>query len=251
MTCVVEQEFGGWPFLDTGFNASRLLTAVACARWNREHTSSEPPRKSDLISRLQPAEAKRIRGLDLTLDLPHGLLTTDQQDEVAQARHHINDLITQWNVLLTVPLEFLLLQHSQAISSSNFAWPQHIFLAPTAFAAATSLCEQVLHETSHQWLYFIEEIWPLQRDDATRRFTLPSGTAGRSASELLGATHVVVNLNRLWTVMPADEIMRRRRLDHLRIYGAGCQRLLGEASDVLTAEGQALAVRLSKELHAL
>jgi hypothetical protein len=60
-----------------------------------------------------------------------------------------------WTDLIRLPLVFLGLEHSAAISSSTFAWPQHIFLAPAAFARPATLAEQVTHETSHQWLYLL------------------------------------------------------------------------------------------------
>jgi len=248
-TSIITTEFGGFPFVDAEFAPGRLLTAVACCRYAREHAGTTPGRE-ELAAVLQPDNALRIRRLDLILELPHAELTPTQLTEVDQTRRHIGELMPRWQPLLDLPLAFLGLRHSKAISSSNFAWPQHIFLAEAAFASPTTLAEQVLHEISHQWLYFIEEMWPLQ-EEGSPRFTLPSGTGGRSASELLGASHVVVNPHQLWSILPADADLRERRLRHLRQYGARCQGLLDTAHSALTTEGQTLAHRLSKELRQL
>ncbi len=250
-TATIVGEIGGFPFIDTSFEAGRLLTAVACCRRIREDPNAVAPTPEQLTAALHPSAAARVRRLDLVLDLPFGELSSEQHHQVEQTRTLIIEWIPRWAPLITVPLQFHELQHSSAVSSSNFAWPQHIFLAPTAFTTRTTLAEQIVHETSHQWLYFIEELWPLQHQTPDRRFTLPSGTPGRSASELLGASHVTINLHRLWSVMPTESDLRQRRLQHLRAYGAGCADLLRQAHDVLTPGGHALAARLTEELQAL
>lgn len=246
---VVEQ-VGGFPFLDPEFAPGRLLTAAACCRWTRAHPhTAATPTRNELTAVLQPERARQIRRLDLHLDLPHGDLTEGQHHQVAQTRAAIVRWLPDWAPLIELPLRFHALIHSEAISASVFAWPQHIFLADSAFASPTTLAEQITHETSHQWLYLIEELWPLQRTDATRiRVTLPSGTPGRSPAELLGASHVAVNLRRLWTHMPTSATRRRDRLAHLHDYGSACAHLLADVRDALTADGQALARRLTQEL---
>lgn len=248
----IRREVGGFPFVDPGFQPARLLTAVACCRWARANPAADTSAShDDLMAVLQPDRARQVRGLDLHLDLPYGQLTDDQHQQVSHARDAILGWLPQWADLIRLPLVFLGLEHSAAISSSNFAWPQHIFLAPAAFANSETLAEQVTHETSHQWLYLLEELWPLQVDNPSARFTLPSGTSGRSPSELLGASHVVANLYRLWSTMPVGLDARQRRLEHLRRYAAGCVALLVEAREFLTDDGQALAYRLTEELNAL
>ena len=247
----ISKEVGGFPFIDPDFRPARLLAAAACCRWARANPGSRTPSQRDLQSVLDPERATEIRQLDLARELSFGQLSADQQRQVGETRSAIVTWLPRWADLITLPFTFVALEHSAAISSSNFAWPQHIFLAPTAFARPATLAEQITHETSHQWLYLVEELWPLQVDDPGTRFTLPSGTADRSPSELLGASHVVVNLSRLWAAMPVDDDDRRSRLEHLRRYGAGCADLLAEARTLLTDDGQALAHRLTEELNAL
>ena len=52
------------------------------------------------------------------------------------------------------------------MSSMAKPWPQHVLLADEAFAADAELREQLVHELAHQWLYLIEDIWPLDRPAA-------------------------------------------------------------------------------------
>jgi len=248
MPSVIQREFGGFPFLDNGFLPGRVLAAAAMCRWSIAHPDGRTPDSDALAALLDPAEAKRIRARHHTLDLPYGTLGLQQKKQIEETRSRIAELIPEWQPLIRLPMEFLELQHSQAISSSNFAWPQHVFLAKRAFTSGEVLAEQILHETSHQWLYLLEEMFALQTGAAVR-FTLPSGTADRSATELLGAAHVVVNLRKLWLRLPVSEPQRQARLHHLAGYGSGCADLLDTATGVLTSEGQILAARLIEEIR--
>lgn len=245
---VIETEFGGFPFIDSAFNNQRLLAAVSCARWTRAHGKTNTPTAAQLRAVLQPVEARRIRRLDLELNLPAEELSVEQTAHANQVLRLVHDLIPQWRPLLSIPTNLLRLIHSTAVSASVFAWPQHIFLADRAFTSDAVLAEQLVHEHSHQWLYFLEEIWPLQVSGNGQTYTLPSGTAGRSASELLGAVHVVANLRVLWNALPVNDADRTQRLDHLRQYGAKCLSLLEAARPSFTSEGMALARRLHEEV---
>ncbi len=246
---LIQAEFGGFPFMDTAFDSRRLLAAVACGRWARAHGLDSAPTSEQLAAVLEPANARRIRRLDLQLDLPSEALPEERILKVRETLTLARELLPAWGALLSIPIEFRRLVHSAAISASIFAWPQSIFLADRAFASDSTLAEQLVHEMSHQWLYFLEEIWPLQIAGSGQSFTLPSGTAGRSASELLGALHVVANLRTLWRVVPVTDEERGRRLEHLHHYGAACLRLLDAARPALTVEGQALAQRLYEEVR--
>ena len=100
-----------------------------------------------------------------------------------------------------------------------------------------------LHELAHQWLYLIEDIWPLQRPGAAT-LTLPSGTRDRSPAEVLGAAHVAAVLIRLYrhtaTGQPAG------RIRALTGYGTGCLDLAGTVSGELTEAGNLIAQRLKE-----
>ncbi|MFJ2087542.1 aKG-HExxH-type peptide beta-hydroxylase [Micromonospora chokoriensis] len=242
----VVEEFAGFPFLDINFRAGRLLTAVACTRWARAHGLDQAPEAAQLQSTLQPAEARRIRALDLALDLPTEDLTSEQQERAAGCLARTRELIPEWAPLLSIPVRLHQLVHSEAVSASVFAWPQYVFLGEAAFSSDANLTEQLVHEHSHQWLYFIEELWPLAAGED--RWVLPSGTAHRSTSELLGAVHVVVNLHRLWQRTDVDSHTRERRLLDLAAYGRDCLPLLAAARPGLTSEGAALADRLRREV---
>jgi hypothetical protein len=248
---VVQTEFCGFPFIDPDFNSNRLLTAAACIRWTRENGAGAAPTRVQLNEVLTPERAWKIRRLDLELDMSCEDLPAARLAQAMLTVEQIGQLLPAWQPLLALPIRFVQLRDSQAVSASTFAWPQWIFLSEVAFASPATLAEQVLHELSHQWLYLIEEMWPLQQPGTHRVFTLPSGTPDRSASEVLGAVHVVINLHTLWSLLPVSEEDRRRRIEHLRRYGTGCLPLLSEAETVLTPDGRALTYRLREEVATL
>ena len=103
-----------------------------------------------------------------------------------------------WAPLLSLPVRYARLHpDGGAISASSRDWPQHVLLADDAFASDAELREQLVHELAHQWLYLIEDIWPLDRPGAAR-LTLPSGTRDRAPAEVLGAAHVAAALTRMY-----------------------------------------------------
>ena len=244
---IIAAEFGGYPLLDDGFRSSRLLAAVACVRWQRARSGGLDVSSRDLTAMFDPDVALAVRALDLRLDIDWAPLTEVDTSRVDGAFDLIRTSVPEWTHLLAIPLRFGATPPGWgSISASAFAWPQHIWLSKRAFATAAGLAEQVLHEISHQWLYLIEEIVPLQTGGLDLRVVLPSGTADRTVSELLGALHVSLNLNRLWSAMPVDGHVRERRLDHLAMYISGCRKTLQGVEHALSAEGKELAVRMSE-----
>ncbi|GGU37791.1 aKG-HExxH-type peptide beta-hydroxylase [Streptomyces violascens] len=236
---------GGWPFLDDSLDTRRLLTAAAGTRVARRDGTHAAPTPHDLAAALAPAEAVRIRALDLPKPLPHGTLTPDQAQQVRQAVRLIAQLAPAWVPLLSaLPLVYLPMPTGRGISASSFAWPQHILLAAEAFDSQAVLAEQVLHETFHQWLYLCEELAALQHSGCTHRITLPSGTSGRSPAELLGAAHVTCGLARLWPLLDVPAPVRDQRLAHLAAYRHGCLALIDTVRPCLTEHGHALADKI-------
>ncbi|MEU5108446.1 HEXXH motif-containing putative peptide modification protein [Streptomyces sp. NPDC021354] len=237
---------GGWPFLDHEHDPRRLLTAVACVRFARRDGPLPAPTAQDLAAVLTPAEALRIRALDLPKPLPAGTLIPHRQAQVDQTVRLIAELIPDWAPLLSaLPLVYVPMPAGRAsVSASCFAWPQHVLLADAAFTSPAVLAEQTLHETFHQWLYLCEELASLHHPGCTRRITLPSGTSGRSLAELLGAAHVTVGLARMWPLLDVPAHVRDQRLERLDAYRRGCLRLIGHARPCLTDHGHALADRI-------
>jgi hypothetical protein len=240
-------EFGGYPLLDDGFRSSRLLAAAACVRWQRATSAGMDTSSWEPRAMLDPAVALAVRGLDLRLDIEWIPLSDEDGSAVADALVVICSSVPEWTDLMRMPLRFGSPPPGWgSISASAFAWPQHIWLARRAFATPAGLAEQVLHEISHQWLYLIEEMAPLQAEDADLRVVLPSGTSDRTVSELLGALHVCLNLRRLWKAIPVDDDIRALRLDHLEMYIAGCRTTLRDVEHVLTVDGRELAARMDE-----
>lgn len=239
-----ETEFAGFPFLDAGFDRDRALVAVACVRWRRL-TGRDDASPDDLRRMLVPEIAARVRHLDLDLLVSSFSLDGSAHRRIRTALTTIAVTVAEWAPLLAVPWRYRGLDPTRgAIGASTFAWPQHTFLSHRAFTSDEELVEQIVHELCHGWLYLLEELSPLEHPGCTRQVILPSGTAERGVSELLGAIHVVVNLRRLWQRLRTSESLREARLTHLDAYLAQALRLLPDTYPCMTAEGSLLAARL-------
>ncbi|MBZ6260603.1 hypothetical protein KVH22_34370 [Streptomyces olivaceus] len=247
-------DFGGFPFLSDRFNASRLLAAVAVRRAKRLSATGQEARISnqqDLVALLSPDRALEVRANETKhnrQDIQHYALGPQEREQVRHAQTRIVAAVPAWKQLIELPLTVLGLAGSPAISASSFAYPQHIFLASEAFATEEELMEQVLHETSHNWLYLIGEIWALQHARSQSLLTLPSGTADREPGEVLGATHVVRNLIRLYKNLP-ETPATGRRLRELWDYYRGCEELIDQVRPELTSVGKELEEDLRQRLY--
>ncbi|MEZ0076268.1 aKG-HExxH-type peptide beta-hydroxylase [Planotetraspora sp. GP83] len=235
---------GGLPFLDEGFAAKRLLAGVAAAR----HVTAEAEGKADGITDravetwLGPSRALLLAG---GRSIPAIPLLPEQKSQVTATLQELGSLIPAWVSLIALPIRYgSLYPATGAISASSRAWPQHVLLSDEAFATPVELREQITHELSHQWLYLIEELWRIELPSA-QPVTLPSGTANRSPSEVVGAAHVATVLTRLYT---ATGDAPEGRLEKLAIYRAGCLTLLDQVADDLTDLGRDIARHL-KEAH--
>lgn len=236
----------GCPFLDDSFADRRLLAAVAAVR----HVEGERVGLASGITEaeaeawLAPARAFMLRaGAQRMPALP---LTPLRSQMVKEALAELVAEIPAWGPLLRLPVRYTLLNTGNgAVSASSRAWPQHILLADEAFSNPTELREQTLHELTHQWLYLIQEVWALQAPHASI-FTLPSGTTGRQAAEVLGAALVAATLLRLYRTCPGQQ--PTERLDRLAAYGAGCLALLTTREEELSDAGRQIAQRLKEAL---
>ncbi|RCG33334.1 TetR family transcriptional regulator [Sphaerisporangium album] len=233
---------GGLPFLDEEFAAKRLLAAVAAARHVTAERQGKAGRITDnaLETWLAPSGALLLGGGQPIPAIP---LAPVQKDQVNGALTELGSLIPTWTALTTLPVRYACLHvPNGAISASSRAWPQHVLLAEDAFATPLELREQITHELAHQWLYLMEELWRIELPSA-RPVTLPSGTANRSPSEVLGAAHVAAVLTRLYAEAgDAPE----GRLERLAAYQAGCLALLDQIADDLTDLGRDIARHLKE-----
>lgn len=235
----------GMPFLDDAFAGRRLLAAVAAAR----HVQggwlglADGLADGELEAWLAPARAFVLR--QDSPPMPAAPLTTARRSSIAAALAGLTAGIPPWELLLRLPVRFALLQPANgAISASSRAWPQHVLLSAEAFATSRELSEQLVHELCHQWLYLIEEVWPLEAPGAAPA-TLPSGTTDRSPAEILGAAHVAAALIRMYGCAVPEP---PGRIQHLRDYGTGCLQLLDTRTDDLTEAGRAIAGRLKEAM---
>lgn len=233
---------GGLPFIDDGFGSPILLAGAIAVRQRAALTAglcqegSVPADERWLL----PERAVQMRPGAKPIE--HRPLTCGQRTMLGETIERLRTEMPAWGPLLDLPVRYVGLElTSTAISASSILWPQHILLGAEAFVTREELREQLVHETCHQWLYLIEELWPLEPPGA-RRITLPSGTADREPREVLGAAHVAAALVRLYRTVGADE-----QIPSLLDYGRACLALLDEQTD-LTDTGRFVAQRLKEAL---
>ncbi|MET7335974.1 HEXXH motif-containing putative peptide modification protein [Nonomuraea sp. NPDC005650] len=240
----------GMPFLDDKFDFGQLLAAVAAVRQVRANELGlDGVAPAQAGTWLDPGRALLVQEDPAPL-IPGLALSRDRQADITYVLDDLAETVPAWSPLVRLPVRFLLLDTDDgAISASCRDWPQHILLAKVAFARYRELREQVTHELCHQWLYMIQEVWRLAREGA-EQLILPSGTADRTPSEVLGAAHVAAALGRLHRIDPADAApqIAAGHIRYLIDYGRGCLSLLDGIDDDLTDAGRALVQRLKEAL---
>ncbi|GAA2770087.1 aKG-HExxH-type peptide beta-hydroxylase [Nonomuraea dietziae] len=239
----------GMPFLDDTFDAGQLLAAVAAIRHvQAENAGLDGVAAGNPGAWLAPHQALQLR--HRVGPIPAEQLTRERLAAVDNVLDELAKTVPAWRPLLRLPVRYLLLALGDgSISASSRDWPQHILLADPAFANTRELREQVTHELCHQWLYMIQEVWQLTREGA-EQLTLPSGTADRTPSEVLGAAHVAAAQVRMHRLDP-EGAAPQATTGHIRYllnYGRGCLSLLDGIGDDLTDAGRALAQRLKEAL---
>jgi hypothetical protein len=236
-------DLAGLPFLDDAFAARRLLALTAAVRYAGARNRGMAGGMSSAQAGAWLGPARALMLSTATAPMPAQPLSTALRQQVTRALEQIAAVMPQWQVVLDLPVRYALLHPSRgAISASSRDWPQHVLLADEAFATSRELAEQLLHELSHQWLYLIEDIWPLQHPGAPA-VTLPSGTRDRTPAEILGAAHVAATLIRFYREQPGDAAAR---IFTLTGYGTGCLELAGTVSGHLTDEGTLIARQLKE-----
>lgn len=236
----------GMPFLDDRFASRRLLAVIAAARHGtaaRKGLAGGVPRQQAEVW-LAPARAYLVNAGPTPM--PAQPLRAARKQQIAGVLTGLAASMPAWVPLLSLPVRYArLYPDSGAISASSRNWPQHVLFADDAFASHAELREQLLHELAHQWLYLIEDIWPLDRPGAAR-LTLPSGTRDRTPAEVLGAAHVAAALVRMYAT--AGGSGAEARISDLASYGQGCLGLLQAASADLTDAGTMIEQRLKEAL---
>jgi hypothetical protein len=237
-------DLGGLPFLDDAFAGRRLLALTAAVRY-------AAARQRGLAGGISAAQAEAWLGparafllSTSATPMPALALPAARRRQVTDALAVLAAGMPPWRVLLGLPVRYARLYPARgAISASSRDWPQHVLLADEAFASGRELREQAVHELAHQWLYLIEDIWPLQVPGAVT-VTLPSGTRDRSPAEVLGAAHVAAVLLRHYRQTATASAAGRIRA--LTAYGTGCLDLAGTLSGDLTEAGTLTAQRLKE-----
>jgi hypothetical protein len=244
MRAPVLGDLNGMPFLDDEFASRRLLAVIAAARYGaagRRGLGAGVPRGQAEVW-LAPARAYLVNAGPTPM--PAQPLRAARKQQIAEVLSGLAAAMPAWVPLLSLPVRYArLYPDGGAISASSRDWPQHVLLSDAAFSSGAELREQLLHELAHQWLYLIEDIWPLDRPGAAR-LTLPSGTRDRAPAEVLGAAHVAAALTRMYAT--AGGPGAGSRISALAAYGQGCLKLAQAASADLTEAGTTIAQRLKE-----
>lgn len=237
------QALAGVPFLDDGFQHSRLAAAVCAVRHARAQAAGRARGVTDFSVWLAPARAAMLS--ENATRLPATPLVPARLSEIEDAVQLLSKAEPCWEPLLRLPIRFAALHPpTGAISASLRSWPQHVLLGRDAFADGRELAEQVLHEMAHQWLYLAMEVWPIIAGASDGQlFTLPSGTGGKQAWEVLGAAHVAAVLRRWYVQGPYPDPARAAQLAD---YADGCAALLADTE--LTPAGEMFATRIKEAL---
>lgn len=237
-------ELHGLPFLDDTFAARRLLAMTAALRRGGAERRGFPIVGASGAAETWLAPALAFALTESTAPMPALPLTTARRQAVREALAGLAARMPSWSLLLRLPVRYARLHPARgAISASSRDWPQHVLLAEEAFTTGRELREQLVHELAHQWLYLIDDIWPIE-EAGTRVVTLPSGTRDRSPAEVLGAAHVAAALFRIYR---ADcTAWAATRAATLASYGLGCLDLAGTVSGHLTETGNLIAQRLKE-----
>ncbi|AOJ70008.1 MULTISPECIES: aKG-HExxH-type peptide beta-hydroxylase [Burkholderia] len=218
----IDEIFHGLPFLDEPFKSDLLLTLIGRVRKILGDDIVGPAIDADW---LDPDQALKLRGAaGIGCDLPLLPLSALQLQQVRSARASIVEAAPEWQRLILFPVKYHRLDSSDVIGCSCYATPQRVFLSDAAFATPRELCEQIIHEHCHNWMYFLEELMPFHRIDYREVFVLPSGTANRNPTEVIGAAHVAATLAH-WYARQADAPSQRRVRD-LLTYLDGCVGIL-------------------------
>jgi hypothetical protein len=240
------EDLHGMPFLDDDFTSRRLLAVIAAARHGsaaKQGLAGGVPRQQ-AEAWLAPARAYLVNAGPTPM--PAQPLRAARKQQITDVLAELAAGMPPWTPLLRLPVRYArLYPDGGAISASSRDWPQHVLLADEAFAADAELREQLVHELAHQWLYLIEDIWPLDRP-AAGRLTLPSGTRDRAPAEVLGAAHVAAALVRMYATV--GDLGAEARISALTAYGQGCLELAQTASADLTEAGTTIAQRLKEAL---
>jgi hypothetical protein len=233
----------GAPFVDHAFTSGNLLAVVAAARQLEAEGAgmSTASRRTGLAAQewLMPSRVLLLRPEETPM--PAAPLRRRNKAMIDDVVNRLSAELPEWESLLTLPVRFALMRPANgAVSASSRAWPQHVLLADDAFGSEVVLREQLVHELAHQWLYLVQEVWAFQKVGG-HNLTLPSGTGGRSAAEVIGAAHVAAALCVMYTTVGGAP---SGRIDHWGWYGTGCLELLTAVDTDLTEAGRQVARRL-------
>lgn len=236
----IKRLFTSLPILDPSYPYNDLLSAVTAIRKVRAGSNNIIIENEDLKEYMKPEVALKISCATLEFDPPpHSEVSDGERELIDDSIERIKNKFPEWSLPFSLNVSFLKLPDGYgAISGSAQKWPQHILLSSEAMNS-TEIEEQLIHEFCHQWQYMIQEILPTNKFSRDQTLILPSGTADRAPSEVLGAGHVAATLVNYYRVVDPPQV--KTLLD----YASGCNDILIQNADRLSESGTLLSSSLN------
>ncbi|MEM9663155.1 MAG: HEXXH motif-containing putative peptide modification protein [Planctomycetota bacterium] len=237
----IEPLCAGMPMVQFDYPYDRLLAASAAfrvVRYAKFHDAA-----ADTSHTLDPLKIEEYT----STKCPYPLLDADFLSNVPDALRDITTTVSEWVAPFALPVVYRHYPVENGDAASCAAWPQQIAFGPSTFRSPQRLRENLIHEFCHQWHYILQEIVPFDRyPEFPRDLVLPSGTRGRTASEVIGALHVSVALA-VWRTRRG----RQNDVAPLRAYAQGCVDVLGQNDERLTPLGRSMMSFLERRMEVL
>lgn len=225
------------PVIDPGFPHGQLLAATAAVRI----TSAK---SNDLSTdRVREVLAPTFFS-DPIHQCPYPGAEATHLRQINEARYRVRRNLPERQHALDLPLNFYVLPPDLGESASCPSWPQQVAFCEDVLADPSRLEESYLHELCHQWHYLLQHFVEHEVPGFPRDLVLPSGTANRSAAEVLGALHVSSALTQWY-----GNLRRADDRSWFQWYGTGCVEVLRMNQRRLTREALCALDYLSASLE--
>lgn len=230
----------GVPFIDTNVDLKKLVAAAASVRRNADGAAGV-----SLGDYVDPAKAESVFRKTARSDMeeiPWTEPTSEHLRAVARASDKIVRTVPEWAPLFALPIRNRRMDRG-GISCTSILIPQTIYLGDEAFAAKIPLEETLVHEHAHVWLALITEAFDLENNSGEPEFTLPSGTAGKSARGVIFAAHFAAAAVMYYRRLVDGEAQSSARAEYLLEYLKECLVMTRDHSS-LSLAGRAVHARL-------
>lgn len=228
--------------IDADFKVSTAVTLVARNRQRRSNLAN-----LELADYLTPQVAREVfkqtLGDSMIEPFAHAL-SEDESAMLLSSLAALTNGFPAWSPYFEIGIRFGKLHAVRSRSTTSIVFPQHIYLGPKAFESSLTLQESLVHEYSHTWLNFLCELQDFQVEPAVARYTLPSGTGGKTPRGVLYAAHFAKTALLFYEGLPQTHL-HVERMTFLRSYFEGCIAAL-EGCDEFSDMGRVVYEQLNR-----